>query len=63
MAKNWQFWAKWGSSCDRNFVAQDFLAQHTQYDWMAGYLKDLPPEPWTVFPLQEKPSLTPENGK
>jgi hypothetical protein len=53
MAKNWQFWAKWGSSCDRNFVAKEFLERHTQYDWMAGYLKDLPAEPWTVFPSDE----------
>jgi hypothetical protein len=52
MAKDWQFWAKWGSSCDRNFVAQEFLEKHTQFDWMAGYLKDLPPQPWTVFPIR-----------
>jgi hypothetical protein len=63
MAKNWQFWAKWGSSCDRNFVAQDFLAQHTQYDWMEGYLKDLPPEPWTVFPLPERTAPSMPSGR
>ena len=55
MAQQWQFWAKWGSSCDRSFSAKDFLAQHTQYDWMEGYLKDLPAEPWTIFPLSEQP--------
>lgn len=55
MARNWQFWAKWGSSCDRNFNAADFLAKRTQYDWMQGYLKDLPAEPWTIFPVAEKP--------
>lgn len=56
MAARWQFWAKWGSSCDRDFRANDFLEKHTQYDWLKGYLKDLPPEPWTVFPMERGPS-------
>lgn len=54
MAKNWRFWAKWGSSCDIGFDAKQFLEKHTQYDWLQGYLKDLPAEPWTIFPLKEK---------
>ncbi len=54
MAKNWQFWAKWGSSCDITFDANDFLQKHTQYDWLKGYLKDLPAQPWTTFPVKEK---------
>jgi hypothetical protein len=53
LAKNWQFWAKWGSSCDIGFDAKEFLEKHTQYDWLQGYLKDIPAEPWTVFPLEE----------
>jgi len=54
MAKNWRFWAKWGGSCDIGFDAKQFLEKHTQYDWLQGYLKDLPAEPWTIFPLKEK---------
>jgi len=50
MAKSWKFWAKWGSSCDIGFDSQKFLEQHTQYDWLEGYLKDLPVEAWTIFP-------------
>jgi len=53
MAKNWRFWAKWGSSCDIGFNAVEFLEKHTQYDWLRGYLKDLPAEPWTIFPVKE----------
>ena len=54
LAKNWRFWAKWGSSCDIGFNAKQFLEKHTQYDWLRGYLKDLPAEPWTMFPVKEK---------
>jgi hypothetical protein len=53
MAQDWQFWVKWGSSCDRNFSAEQFLERHTQYDWLKGYLRDLPAEPWTILPREE----------
>lgn len=54
MAKNWRLWAKWGSSCDIGFNAKDFLKKHPQYEWLDGYLKDLPAEPWTIFPFEGK---------
>jgi len=50
MVKNWQFAAKWGSSCNIGFDAKRFLEKHPQYDWLDGFLKDLPPQPWTIFP-------------
>jgi len=50
MVKDWQFWAKWGSACDRSFDANDFLTEHPQYNWQKGYLPDLPAQPWTVLP-------------
>jgi len=53
IARNWRFWAKWGSSCGIGFDAQKFLEKHTQYDWQEGYLGDLPAEPWTIFPVKE----------
>lgn len=49
MAKSWQLWAKWGSSCDISFNAKEFLKEHPQYEWLEGYLTDLPAEPWTLF--------------
>lgn len=52
MAKNWRLWAKWGGSCDLGFDAAGFLAKHPQYDWMKGYLPDLPAQPWTIFPRE-----------
>jgi hypothetical protein len=49
MALEMSFWGKWGSSCDIPFDAEKFLKAHRQYDYLAGYLKSRPTEPWTVF--------------
>jgi len=53
MAKGWRLWAKWGGSCDVGFNAATFLQKHPQYDWLKGYLPNLPPKPWTVFPPEQ----------
>lgn len=53
MAKTWRFWAKWGGSCDLGFNAADFLQKHPQYEWLQGYLPDLPPRPWGIFPPEQ----------
>ena len=53
MAKNWRIWAKWGKSCNTGFDAEQFLTEHPQYNWLDGYLPDLPPQNWTIF-LSEK---------
>lgn len=55
MAKAWRFWAKWGGSCDLGFNAAEFIGKHPQYEWLKGYLPDLPPKPWTL--------VTPEQGR
>jgi hypothetical protein len=57
MAKNWRFWAKWGSSCNIGFEAKSFLQAHPHYDWLEAYLKDLPVEPWTIFPAEKTQAL------
>ncbi|MCX6570521.1 MAG: C45 family autoproteolytic acyltransferase/hydrolase [Candidatus Aminicenantes bacterium] len=49
MAEQMTFWAKWGSSCDIPFDAPKFLQEHRQYDYLNGYLKSRPTQPWTVF--------------
>ncbi|MEW6364396.1 MAG: C45 family peptidase [Acidobacteriota bacterium] len=54
MAKQWRIWARWGHSCDISFDAKQFVEKHTQYDYLDGYLKDLPATPWTVFPPDRK---------
>jgi hypothetical protein len=49
MALEMSFWGKWGSSCDIPFDAEAFLKAHRQYDYLSGYLKSRPTEPWTIF--------------
>jgi hypothetical protein len=53
MAKAWQLWAKWGGSCDTGFNAAEFIEKHPQYEWLKGYLPNLPPKTWTVFPPEQ----------
>jgi len=54
MAKRMAFAARWGSACGRAFDAKRFLADHPQFEWLEGLLKDLPSEPWTEFTAGEK---------
>jgi len=49
MAKNMSFAARWGSADGTSFDAQAFLAAHPQFDWLEGYLKSRPVEPWVEF--------------
>jgi len=53
MAKDLSFWARWGSSSGMPFDAEAFLAEHTQYSYLEGYLKDRPTQPWTLFKADE----------
>jgi hypothetical protein len=49
MAKAMSFAARWGSADGSSFDAPAFLAAHPQFDWMEGYLKSRPAEPWVEF--------------
>jgi hypothetical protein len=44
-----EFWAALGHPCGPDFLADDFLKQHPEYDWMRGLLRDLKAGPWTRF--------------
>lgn len=57
LARGMSFAARWGSACGLAFNAREFLAEHPQFEWMRGTLKDRPAQPWTVFTAgEEKPS-------
>ena len=53
LAKKLSFWARWGSSSGMPFDAQAFLSKHTRFSYLEGYLKDRPPQPWTLFKAGE----------
>lgn len=53
-AKRMTFAARWGSACGRAFNAQEFLARHSQFEWMRDILKDRPSQPWVEFRVGEK---------
>jgi hypothetical protein len=49
MAGDMSFWARYGSSSGMPFVAEEYLEEHMQWDYLDGYLKDRPTQPWTMF--------------
>jgi hypothetical protein len=54
MAEKMQFWAAMGHPCATDFVAGKFLAEHPEYSWMRGLLRDLKTQPWTQFSVAMK---------
>jgi hypothetical protein len=49
MADSMQFWAAMGHPCAPDFIADDFLRKHPEYDWTRGLLRDMKTQPWTMF--------------
>ncbi|MCB9113701.1 MAG: beta-Ala-His dipeptidase [Caldilinea sp.] len=53
MAADLSISARWGNSSGLPFVAADYLAAHPQFDYLDGYLKDRPTQPWVTFTAGE----------
>jgi hypothetical protein len=49
LARDMSLWARAGHPCGRAFSASEFIARHEQFDWLEGYLTDMPARPWTLF--------------
>jgi Phospholipase B len=49
MARRMSIWARWGSSCGKPFLVDQFLEAHPQYEWLRGYMDDRPARNWTIF--------------
>ncbi len=49
MAQAMQMWAAMGHPCAPDFKADPFLAQHPEFAWSRGLLRDMPTQPWTMF--------------
>ena len=54
LAREMSFWARWGSSSGMPFNAQKFLDEHPQWNYLQGYLKDRPTQPWTFFEMGQE---------
>jgi len=42
--------------CGMSFNAEEFLEKHPQYDWLEGYLEDMPGQEWHLCKIDEGPS-------
>jgi hypothetical protein len=49
LAQDLSFWARWGNSSGMPFDAAKHLAEHIQWNYLEGYLKDRPTQPWTLL--------------
>ena len=56
MTRNMEFMARAGHPCGEDFIADKFLASHSEYDWMRPVLKDMKGNPWAEFKSGEKAS-------
>jgi len=52
-AKRMQLWGRWGSSCGMGFYKDAFCDRNMIWDTYRPYLHDRPPQPWTLFGLNE----------
>ncbi len=56
MTKNMSFIARAGHPCGQDFIADKFLAAHSEYDWMKPVLKDMKGNPWEEFKTGDQAS-------
>jgi hypothetical protein len=54
MAATLSMWGRWGHSCGMPFDVGAFLQEHPQYDWLQGYMRDRPSQPWTQFSVGDQ---------
>jgi hypothetical protein len=52
-AKHMQFWGRWGSSCGTGFYKDEFCDRNMIWDMYRPYLHDRPPQPWTLFGVNQ----------
>jgi hypothetical protein len=54
MAGKMKFWARRGHPCGQAFDATDFLSRHPQYNWLCGYLSDMPANAWHLCSINAR---------
>lgn len=55
LAAKMSFVARYGHPCGMDFIADDFLEKHPQYNWLEGILKDMRSHKWAIFRKGKKP--------
>jgi hypothetical protein len=51
MAENMQMWGAYGHPCAPDFIAEDFLKERKEYEWMRGLLRDMKNGDWALFEI------------
>jgi hypothetical protein len=54
MAEKMEMLAAYGHPCAPDFIADDFLKQRPEYEWMRGLLRDMKAGAWTQFAIGMK---------
>ena len=49
LAEDLSFWARYGNSSGTPFSAGKYFEEHPQWNYLEGYIKDRPTQPWTLF--------------
>lgn len=49
LVKEMKMWAHMGHPCGRDFIAAEFLKEHSEFAWQKPYLRDMKAMPWTLF--------------
>ena len=54
MAEALSFRARYGHPCGKDFLADQFLKAHPEFNWQAGVLRDMKAGAWTLFQTGER---------
>jgi hypothetical protein len=54
MAKSMSFYARRGHPCGADFLADDFLKKHPEYEWERSVLPNMEAGPWSLFKAGER---------
>jgi len=54
MIQNMTFLGRFGNSCGKPFIADEYFKKHRQWEHFKGYLNDRPTQEWSLFPGDNK---------
>ena len=54
LVKQGRFEGRWGRACGLALDVNRFLHEHPQYEWLRGYMRDRPEQPFVTFPQADR---------